>query len=83
MKNFCSHGTELQIFVPLGFENTDGPIAGPFRVSPILDVIILGYTCADNDSIEIIEAQKHSHMNYRQYETRGLRRIENRQSVCF
>ncbi|HQZ67880.1 MAG TPA: DUF1887 family CARF protein, partial [Planctomycetaceae bacterium] len=42
----------------LGFENTDGPIAGALTSEPYSDVIILGYTRADNDSNESIEAQK-------------------------
>jgi len=42
----------------LGFENTDGPIVGALSGESYSDVIILGYTRADNDSIEIIEAQK-------------------------
>ena len=42
----------------LGFENTDGPIVGALSGESYSDVIILGYTRADNDSNEIIEAQK-------------------------
>lgn len=42
----------------LGFENTDGPIAGALAGASYSDVVILGYTRADNDSIELIEAQK-------------------------
>ncbi|WP_262190947.1 Card1-like endonuclease domain-containing protein [Pseudomonas aeruginosa] len=42
----------------LGFENTDGPIAGALTSESYSDVIILGYTRADNDSNESIEAQK-------------------------
>jgi hypothetical protein len=42
----------------LGFENTDGPIAGALAGEPYSDVIILGYTRADDDSNELIEAQK-------------------------
>ena len=42
----------------LGFENTDGPIAGALAGESYSDVIILGYTRADNDSNELLEAQK-------------------------
>ena len=42
----------------LGFENTDGPIAGALTSESYSDLIILGYTRADNDSNESIEAQK-------------------------
>ena len=42
----------------LGFENTDGPIAGALAGESYSDVIILGYTRADNDSNELIEVQK-------------------------
>ncbi len=42
----------------LGFENTDGPIAGALTSESYSDVIILGYTRVDNDSNELIEAQK-------------------------
>lgn len=42
----------------LGFENADGPIAGALTSESYSDVIILGYTRADNDSNESIEAQK-------------------------
>lgn len=42
----------------LGFENTDGPIASALAGEPYSDVVILGYTRADNDSSECIEAQK-------------------------
>lgn len=42
----------------LGFESTDGPIAGALAGESYSDVIILGYTRADNDSSELIEAQK-------------------------
>ena len=42
----------------LGFENTDGPIAGALTSDSYSDVIVLGYTRADNDSNELIEAQK-------------------------
>ena len=42
----------------LGFENTDGPIAGALTSESYSDVIILGYTRADNDSNELIEGQK-------------------------
>lgn len=42
----------------LGFENTDGPIASAFAGESYSDVVILGYTRADNDSSECIEAQK-------------------------
>ena len=42
----------------LGFENTDGPIAGALAGDSYTNVVILGYTRADNDSNELIEAQK-------------------------
>lgn len=42
----------------LGFENTDGPIAGALAGESYSDVIILGYTRADNESNELVEAQK-------------------------
>ena len=42
----------------LGFENTDGPIAGALAGESYSDVIILGYTRADSDSNELIEVQK-------------------------
>lgn len=42
----------------LGFENTDGPIVGALSSESYSDVIILGYTRADNDSSKLIEAQK-------------------------
>ncbi len=42
----------------LGFENTDGPIASALAGESYSDVVILGYTRADNDSNELIEAQK-------------------------
>ncbi len=42
----------------LGFENTDGPIASALAGESYSDVVILGYTRADNDSSECIEAQK-------------------------
>lgn len=42
----------------LGFENTDGPIAGALAGASYSDIVILGYTRADNDSNELIEAQK-------------------------
>ena len=42
----------------LGFENTDGPIASALEGESYSDVVILGYTRADNDSNELIEAQK-------------------------
>lgn len=42
----------------LGFENTDGPIASALAVDFYSDVVILGYTRADNDSSECIEAQR-------------------------
>ena len=38
----------------LGFENTDGPIAGALTSDSYSDVIVLGYTRADNDSNELI-----------------------------
>lgn len=42
----------------LGFENADGPIAGAISGESYSDVIILCYTRSDNDSNELIEAQK-------------------------
>nr|WP_025827235.1 DUF1887 family CARF protein [Acetobacter persici] len=42
----------------LGFENTDGPIARAIEGASYSDIVILGYTRADNDSNELIEAQK-------------------------
>ncbi len=42
----------------LGFENTDGPIAGALVAEAYSDVVVLGYTRADNDADECIEAQK-------------------------
>lgn len=42
----------------LGFENTDGPIASALAEESYSNVVILGYTRADNDSSECIEAQK-------------------------
>ncbi len=42
----------------LEFENTDGPIVSALAEESYSDVIILGYTRADNDSCEVIEAQK-------------------------
>ena len=42
----------------LGFENTDGPIAGALTSESYSDVIILGYTRVDNESNQLIEAQK-------------------------
>ncbi len=42
----------------LGFENTDGPIASALEGESYSDVVILGYTRVDNDSNELIEAQK-------------------------
>ena len=42
----------------LGFENTDGPIAGSLAGESYSDVIILGYTRSDNDSNELVEVQK-------------------------
>lgn len=42
----------------LGFENTDGPIASALEGEFYSDVVILGYTRADNDSSECVEAQK-------------------------
>ena len=42
----------------LGFENTDGPIAGALTSESYSDVIVLGYTRVDNHSNELIEAQK-------------------------
>lgn len=42
----------------LGFENTVGPIASALAGESYSDVVILGYTRADNDSSESIEAQK-------------------------
>ena len=42
----------------LGFEITDGPIASALAGESYSDVSVLGYTRADNDSSECIEAQK-------------------------
>ena len=42
----------------LGFENADGPIASALAEESYSDVVVLGYTRADNDSSECIEAQK-------------------------
>ncbi len=42
----------------LGFENTDGPIASALAGESYSDVVILGYTRADNDSSECVESQK-------------------------
>ena len=42
----------------LGFENTEGPIAIALAAESYSDVIILGYTRADNDSSECLEVQK-------------------------
>ena len=42
----------------LGFDNTDGPIAGALSEGAYSDIVILGYTRSDNDSNELIEAQK-------------------------
>jgi hypothetical protein len=42
----------------LGFENTDGPIVGALAAEDYSDVVILGYTRADNDSNECVENQK-------------------------
>ncbi len=42
----------------LGFENTDGPIAGALAAEPYSDVVILGYTRTDNDSTACIQAQR-------------------------
>ena len=42
----------------LGFEKSDGPIASALAVESYTDVIILGYTRADIDSIEFIEDQR-------------------------
>lgn len=42
----------------LGFDNTDGPIAGALAGASYSDVVILGYTRADKDSNELVEAQK-------------------------
>jgi hypothetical protein len=41
----------------LGFENTDGPIAGALAAESYSDVVILCYTRSDNDSNECVEAQ--------------------------
>ncbi|QIE30198.1 Card1-like endonuclease domain-containing protein [Caballeronia sp. SBC2] len=41
----------------LGFENTDGPIAGALATEDYSDVVILCYTRPDNDSSECVEAQ--------------------------
>lgn len=59
MKNFLLTWYGITDFrASLGFENTDGPIAGALAVEPYSNVIILGYTRADNDSTESIEAQQ-------------------------
>jgi len=42
----------------LGFENTDGPIAGALAAEPYSDVVILGYTRMDNDSAACAQAQR-------------------------
>lgn len=42
----------------LGFENTDGPIAGALVAEAYSDVVVLCYTRADNDTNECIEVQK-------------------------
>lgn len=42
----------------LGFENTDGPIAGALLAESYSDIVILGYTRADNDSNACIEVQR-------------------------
>jgi len=42
----------------LGFEGTDGPIAGALAADSYSDVIILGYTRADNNPSECPEDQK-------------------------
>ncbi|WP_414612282.1 Card1-like endonuclease domain-containing protein [Stenotrophomonas pavanii] len=42
----------------LGFENTDGPIAGALAGDSYTHVVILGYTRPDDDPSELIEAQK-------------------------
>ena len=42
----------------LGFENTDGPIAGALAGDSYTHVVILGYTRSDDDPSELIEAQK-------------------------
>ncbi len=42
----------------LGFENADGPIFSAIVGGSYSDVVILGYTRADNDSNESIEVQK-------------------------
>ena len=41
----------------LGFEKTDGPIAGALAAEAYSDVVILCYTRADNDSKECVETQ--------------------------
>jgi hypothetical protein len=42
----------------LGFENTSGPIAGALAAEPYSDVVILGYTRADDDSAACAQAQR-------------------------
>lgn len=42
----------------LGFESTDGPIVGALVAEPYSDVVILGYTRADNDSAACTVAQR-------------------------
>lgn len=42
----------------LGFENTDGPIVGALAAESYSDVVILGYTRADNDLSESLEVQR-------------------------
>ncbi len=42
----------------LGFENTDGPIVGALAAEEYSDVVILGYTRADDDPSDLIEARK-------------------------
>lgn len=42
----------------LGFENTDGPIVGALAAEEYSDVVILGYTRADDVPSDLIEARK-------------------------
>lgn len=42
----------------LGFENTDGPIVGALAAESYSDVVVLGYTRADNDSATCLQAQR-------------------------
>ena len=42
----------------LGFKNTDGPIVGALAAEEYSDVVILGYTRADDVPSDLIEARK-------------------------